>query len=108
MLDMHDLSVVHKEAMIAWINYKQSRIEGSVVSRSTSSEVIALNRHYIKTIADILLFCATHDLPLRGHNESDDVTHKGVFLDLVDFMARHDQEFQRKLDNIPKNATSKP
>ena len=95
MLNVHDSSLVHKEAMMAWINYKQSKMQEleSVHVSSSGDKIIALNRHYIKAIADIILFCATHDLPLRGHSESQGTEYKGVFLDLIAFTAKHDPEF---------------
>lgn len=81
--------------------------KGSVLQQLSSDyrHLVSLNRYYIKVIAEIILFCATHDLPLRGHDESDNSPCKGVFLDMVEYTARHDNDFSAKMGQIPKNAT---
>ena len=63
---------------------------------SSYSKMVELNRYYIRTIAEVVLFCAIHDMPLRGHVEYGSATKKGVFLDLVQYTANHDHHFQKK------------
>ena len=79
-LNTHDLSSTHKGAMISWLSYVKSKETGSIMEQLSVSysKTVELNRYYIKTIAEIVLFCATHDLPLRGHAEGDDSISKGV------------------------------
>ena len=71
---------------------------------SSYCKTVEMNRYYIKTIAEIILFCATHDLPLRGHSEDKNAITKGVFLDFIQFIAHHDITFKQKLKQIPNSA----
>lgn len=98
-LRTHELSSAHKDAMMALSSYRKSKETGSVLSQLSSS----YDRCYIKTIAEIILFCA---MPLRGHSEraDGDSVSRGVFLDFVDLVARHDSCFNEKLKSIPINA----
>ena len=104
---MHNSCSNHLRSMANWKAYVASKRKGSVLQQLSSeySNLVSLNRYYIKVIAEIILFCATHELPLRGHNESSDSSCKGVFLDMVEYTARHDKDFSSKMKQIPKNAT---
>ena len=68
---------------------------------SSYCKTVEVSRYYIKTITEIILFCATHDSPLRGHSEDKNAITKGVFLQ---FIVRHDVTFKEKLKHIPNNA----
>ena len=59
------------------------------------------NHHVLKEIIHCLRFCGTHELPIRGHDESSDPLKQGVFLGLVDLTARLDSQ----LANHLKHAT---
>lgn len=105
-LSKHDSCTMHKGAMVAWSSYVKSKENGSVMVQLSSSysKMVELNRYYIRTIAEVVLFCAIHDMPLRGHVEYGSATKKGVFLDLVQYTANHDHHFQKKMALIPNNA----
>ena len=66
--------------------------------------MVELNCYYIRTIAEVVLFCAIHDMLLFGHVEDGSATKKGIFLDLVQYTANHDHHFQEKMALIPNNA----
>ena len=102
----HDTCSVHKGAMVAWSSYLKSKETGSVMVQLSSSysKMVELNRYYIKTIAEIILFCAMHDMPLRGHVEDGRTIKKGLFLDFVQYTANHDHHFRGKMALIPNNA----
>ena len=63
------------------------------------------NRYYIKTLAEVILFCAKQEIALRGHDESDESENKGNFLELIDVISRHDEKFAARLRSLPDNAT---
>ena len=50
---------------------------------SSYSKMVELNQFYIKTIAETILFCAMHDMPLHGHVEDGRTIKNGLFLDFV-------------------------
>ena len=92
--------------MISSLSYLKTKDTGSVMTQLSSSyaKAVEVNRYYVQTIAEILLFCAMHDLLFRGHSEDGTALTKGVFLDFVDLLAQHDSCFKDKLNNIPNNA----
>ena len=71
---------------------------------SARSVTISQNRHYIKTIAEVLLFCSRQEIALRGHRENNDSLNKGNFLELLHLVANHDPVVKHRLENGPKNA----
>ena len=87
--------------MVAWEYYKT---HGSQISDAQYLNQVEKNRYYLKTIAEVVLLCATDELPLRGHDEYHGKS-KGVFLDIINFTAKHDTKFAERLSTMPKNAT---
>ena len=71
---------------------------------SSRSEVIATNRHYLKTLIQVLLLCARQEIALRGHRESNDSANRGNFLEILSVVACHDSIVQQKLTSGPRNA----
>ena len=58
----------------------------------------------MKTLMRILITCAKANLPLRGHNESEESLNKGVFLELVDLVENESQTFHHLRSKVPENA----
>ena len=74
--------------MVAWQSYEQSKMHGLVMEIASSEYAnrVKANRFYLKTIAEIILFCATHELPLRVHRGNNNyfVQHMTCpFMDIV-------------------------
>ena len=66
--------------------------------------LIAENRHYLKTIAEILLLCAHQEIALRRHDESSSSSNGGDFLTILQFVGRHDEIVCKRLKEGPSNA----
>ena len=60
---------------------------------------------YIRTLAEIILFCGRQELALRGDNESALSLNRGNFRELIDLVAQHDSQFGRRLAQVSGNAT---
>ena len=59
----------HKDAMMCWSQYKKNCEQGTTISERLDTAHHALvqnNRHYIATVAKVLLLCARQDIVLRG------------------------------------------
>ena len=56
------------------------------------------NRHYIKTIWEVLLLTATKDVAQRSHREAsiDGNANTGNFLQILQLVARHDEIVMKK------------
>ena len=72
---------------------------------STRRLEIEKNRHYLKTIAEILLLCGRQDLALRGHHESQSSSNRGNFLEILQIISRHDKIVEDRMVSGPRNAT---
>ena len=67
-------------------------------------EQIRKKRHYMMTIIELLLYCASQEIALRGHTEGVDSRNKGHFLELVDIISNHDSIVKDRVQFGPKNA----
>uniref|UniRef100_A0A1X7SM68 Uncharacterized protein n=1 Tax=Amphimedon queenslandica TaxID=400682 RepID=A0A1X7SM68_AMPQE len=61
----------------------------SVCSQSERQEQIQRNRHYMKTVLNILKFYFFQEIALRGHREVDSAANKGNFLELLNLVSEH-------------------
>ena len=94
--------------MVAWEQYRvTSERDTSILNQINSSweTTIANNQHYIKTIAEILLFCSKQEIGIRGHREDKSSRNRGNFLEVLDLVAKHDTIVQQKITSTPQNAT---
>ena len=58
------------KAMIAWADFNKLKSADTSVSQMLNEEyqkLVSENRHYIKTVAEILLLTAKQDIAQRGH-----------------------------------------
>ena len=69
--------------------------------------MISRNRHYVKSLAEVVLLCAQQGLALRGHGDSmdDPCKNPGNFKVLVNHVSKHDDVVQKRLSDGPRNAT---
>ena len=107
-LNGHAKCFSHKQAQAAWSQYKLNHALGKTLPErmgKSHSEAIQQNRHYLKTIAEVILLCAKQDLALRGHREGPNSDNRGNFLEILNVVAKHDPIVQRKLTQGPRNAT---
>ena len=105
-LAKHNNSLKHKEAMASWIDFQDNQRKQKSVASSLNTQrkqQISNNRHYLKTIVELLLFCASQEIGLRGHREQESV-NKGNILELLQVVARHDHVVKARLTEGPKNA----
>ena len=106
-LSTHDKCSSHTSAMVAWSQYKlNAKHCTSIADRmeSNRAEIISSNRHYLKTLIQILLLCAQQEIGLRGHREGSNAKNKGNFLEILHLVASHDPIVQQRLSGGPRNA----
>lgn len=102
----HNNSITHKECEVKYKSFKQASLNKSLPEMLTNhnSKVIEENKHYIKTLAEILLLTCKLEIAQRGHDESKDSVNKGNFLELVDAFSKRDPLFKKKLMETGGNA----
>ena len=64
------------------------------------SKLVQENRHYIKSVAEVLLLTATKNIAQRGHRESEEVDHRGNFLAILELLANHDPVVEKKMNGV--------
>ncbi|XP_049782496.1 zinc finger MYM-type protein 1-like [Schistocerca cancellata] len=102
---MHMNSEWHKDAI-----EKSNNFISVVTNKTKSVEELAYenlaklgqtNRVKLKSVVSCVLFCALHDLPLRGKTNSN-----AVFDDLLQFRVQSgDETLRKRFEGAPKNAT---
>ena len=76
----HDRCKTHMQAEVAWNEYIKNKASGTSVANrldAPRSQLIFKNRHYLKTILQILLVCSQQEIALRGHDESMKSSKRG-------------------------------
>lgn len=68
---------------------------------SQRRQQIQSNRHYIKTLAEILLLCGKQDILLRGYHEHDPLLNRGIFLEILQTVSLHDKIIKEKIETGP-------
>ena len=92
-LNGHAKCFSHKQAQAAWGQYKLNHTLGTTLPDclgSSCAEAIQHNKHYLRTIAEVVLLCAKQDLALRGHREDPTSNNKGNFLEILNVVAKND------------------
>jgi len=111
---VHAKGDFHKTAMIMWQEYKQMKYNntGSVLQLQSDvyAKQVAENRHYIKTVAEVLLLTAIQNLAQRGHRENlatDD--NPGNFKKILQLVVQHDKTISDRFncDSVVTRYTSK-
>ena len=72
-LSKHDSSYAHRQSVVAWNQYKSStQHKGSIADqlRTARTKQIEQNRHYIKTLDEIVLFCSHQEIALHGTHQT--------------------------------------
>ena len=89
MLQMHNNCHTHNEAMVY---VKDNEMGTTIADRLDYVRRIRIleNRHYMKTVAEVVLLCARQDIALRGHRESQSSLNRGNFLEILHLVAQHD------------------
>lgn len=99
----HNDSKSHKAASVAWDQFKASCEYGTVAEQlgSTRAEQVQKNRHYIKTVIEVLLLTCKQEISLSGHDETASSCN---FLEVLSLVASHDKVVEERLSVGPRNA----
>ena len=105
---MHSKSEAHANAMMAWGEYqKMAKNKTSVLGMisKTNKDQIEENKHYLKTLGEVLLLTATQNIAQRGHRESETSKNQGNFREILNLVSKHDPFIKKRLKEGPRNAT---
>ena len=102
----HNNCISHKQAVVAREQFKATSKTGSVAEQlgSHRAEQIKKNRHYIKTVAEVLLLYNRQEIFFHGHDESSESLNKGNFKEILSLVAKHDPVVAEIFFHGPRNA----
>ena len=106
-LNEHRRSATHKESVVTWEQFKLNVQHGTTIGQRLDNlgrKIVKENRHYVKTLAEIILHCAMQDVAMRGHDESEHSLNPGNFLSLLKLIGGHDEVVRKRLEEGPGNA----
>ena len=76
----HVNSQCPKMSIMSWNDYnrnKTAKISVEQVLNDSYRKKVNENRHYVKTVGEIILLTATQNIAQRGHRGGDDVSNPG-------------------------------
>ena len=100
----HDRCKTHMQAMVSWQEFVNNKASGtSIADRldAARSQLIAKNRHYLRTILEVLLLCTQQEIAFRGHDELEKSLNS---LEILKLIASHDEIIKDRLTCGPRNA----
>ena len=102
----HISSQCHKLSVLGSIEYHKNLIANTSIRQMVNTqymEQVRQNRHYIKTIGEIILHTASQNIAQRGHKETDDVANPGNVLKILKYTAKRDPIIAERLIDGPQN-----
>lgn len=95
------------KAVVSLSDYARNKKKGMSIASSLSQarkELVEHNRHYIKTVIQVIMLCGFQELAFRGHREDGESSNRGNFLELMTFASKHDSVVRDRLRDGPWNA----
>ena len=92
--------------ILLWGDYQRNISEKTSAAQTISlayQKKFQKNRHYIKTIAEIILLTVTQDITQRGHREGDNELNPGNVRKIIKFAAKQDAIVADRIRDGPKN-----
>jgi len=93
-------------SIMSWNDYnrnKAAKISVEQVLNDSYRKKVNENRHYLKSVGEIILLTATQNIAQRGHREGDDVSNPGNVKKILQFATKHDPVIANRIKNGPKN-----
>lgn len=103
----HIHAAYHGDAMVAWSEYKTMKDHNTSVRQLMGDNlktIIKENRHYIKSLGQVILVTCTQKLAQRGHREGEESDNPGNVRQILELVAVHDPIVKKRLEGGPKNA----
>ena len=101
-LKKHNSSINHINSAVKYKTFGTTNVlenidTGHKLAVQRHNQEVEKNRHILNRIIDCIKFCGVHELPLRGHDETNLSFNRGVFQDLVDLLSELDDKLSHHL-----------
>lgn len=99
----HELSDFHRKCYVDWKEFEKRLKDGKTIDNNLQ-EVIQNEkrkwRNILKTISNVILFCAKNNLPLRGSSDKVGDDNCGIFLGLIELISQYDPLLAEHVNNV--------
>lgn len=85
-------------SLLGTVDIKERLSEAYRLSVNEHNRKVTKNREILSKIIDCIKFCGNFEVPLRGHDETDDSVNPGVFRGLINFASKLDPDLRRHLE----------
>lgn len=101
--EKHENSKKHIENVISLsllgsVDIKEKLSEAYRFSIIEHNRRVSKNREILSKIIDCITFCGNFEIPLRGHDETEDSYNPGVFRGLINFASKLDPDLKKHLE----------
>lgn len=101
--DKHERSVKHKNNVVSLellgkVNIKENLSEAYKLSIIEHNNKVRMNREILSKIIDCIEFCGDYEIPLRGHDETENSLNPGIFRGLINFAKKLDSDLKKHFD----------
>lgn len=86
-------------SVLGSVNIKERLSEAYRLSVNAHNKKVTKNREILSKIIDCIKFCGHFELPLRGHDETDDSANPGVFRGLINHASQLDPDLRAHLES---------
>ena len=101
LLEKHNKSERHGNAMISWLNFKavENKIESSIKDKLVinRSKEVQTNREHVKCLLRVTSLLGRQGLAFRGHDESETSQNKGNFIETLEMLAQTNEILHKKM-----------
>lgn len=102
----HECCVPHIQSEISRGLFESyNRIDLQLVN--LANRQISERREILKVIIEVLIFAAQQNIPLRGHDETNNSMNQGNFLEILNLLANYHPILQHHLDKIKRNTRNR-
>lgn len=85
-------------SLLGTVDIKERLSEAYRLSVNEHNRKVTKNREILSKIIDCIKFCGNFEIPLRGHDETDDSVNPGVFRGLINFASKLDPDLRNHLE----------
>lgn len=98
----HEMSKNHIEAFCAMKAFGRVRIDTAIndqllAETSLHNKTVAANREVVKRLISATCFLAKQEIPFRGHDESEQSSNRGNYIELLEYTRQYDVQLDRHL-----------
>ena len=97
----HASSEFHKTSYIHWIQGQRMQTAGDSVAQQLSRQYrkeVQENRRNVRKLLEIVQLFCKQNIPFRGHNESEQSSNRGNYLEILHWIAKDSPELKRHLE----------